>query len=109
MAFRLALAFGIADPLRWVRSIPAGQLNQWVAWDRVEPMGEAWLQTATLAQAAHLDLFVRAGRDCPEIEDFMPVRYARKKVSAGSILRSAGKASKAMAGQLKTMFGFGGK
>jgi hypothetical protein len=89
--------------------MPAGQLNQWVAWDKVEPMGEAWLQTATLAHATHLDLFVRAGKDCPEIEEFMPSRYARKKVSLKSILMDGMDTAKEMAGQVKAMFGFGGK
>jgi hypothetical protein len=89
--------------------MPAGRLNQWVAWDKVEPMGEAWLQTATLTQAAHLDLFVRAGKECPEVEDFMPARYARKKVTLKSILMDGVGTAKEMAGQVKAMFGFGGK
>lgn len=86
--------------------LPAGALAQWVAWDRVEPMGEQWLQTATIAQYSSLDVFVRGGRDCPEVEDFMPARYARKKVSLKSILMDTAEASKSIAGQFKTMFGF---
>jgi hypothetical protein len=56
-----------------------------------------------------LDLFVRAGKDCPEIEEFMPARYARKKVSLKSILMDGMDTAKEMAGQVKAMFGFGGK
>ena len=109
MAYRLCLKWGIQDPAAWMQSLPAGALNQWLAWDMVEPMGERWMQTAKLLEALYLPLYARADEEPPDASDFMPDRFYRPKVSAASILKQSAESCKAMANQVKSMFGFGGK
>lgn len=75
LAGRLALAWGIVDVRAWLASLPRGALNFWEAFDAVEPIGEQWGQTAMLAWASTIENF----REPKEPEDFMPVRFRRKK------------------------------
>lgn len=41
-AFRLALALGQLDVDAMLRAMPAGMLDEWYAYYRLEPWGEAW-------------------------------------------------------------------
>lgn len=90
--------------MNWVEHLPRGVLNQWLAWDRVEPMGEAWMQTASIMQAIHLPTFAKAGQDLPEVESFMPDRYRRpKKRLTDQLFRST--PPKTLLGKVKSIFG----
>lgn len=95
--------------MAWLASVPAGKLNQWIAWDTIEPMGENWMQTAKILEALYLPIYARGDEDPPTAADLMPDRFYRPKVNAGAILRQSAKACQAMAGQVKAMFGFGSK
>jgi hypothetical protein len=86
MAFLLAFQWGILDVKKWIKSLPKGALDQWLAFDLVEPMGERWMQTATLAQSIELPLFAQAGKDAPEVESYMPRRYLRKTKRISELL-----------------------
>lgn len=70
----------------WLETLPEGMLNQWIAWDKVEPMGESWLQTASIVQAINLPLYAQSGQDIPEAEVFMPPRYKRPKKRLSDVL-----------------------
>jgi hypothetical protein len=95
--------------MAWMKSLPSGALDQWIAFDSIEPIGEEWEQTASIVHAINLPLFARAGQAMPEVADFMPSRYKRPKRSAKSMLMQAAKASTQIAGQVKAMFGLGAK
>jgi hypothetical protein len=95
--------------MAWIKSLPSGALNQWIAFDSIEPIGEEWKQTASIVHAINLPLYARAGQEMPDVADFMPSRYRRPKSSAKTILKQAAKASTQMAGQVKAMFGLGAK
>jgi hypothetical protein len=95
--------------MAWMRSLPSGTLDRWIAFDSIEPIGEEWEQTASIVHAINLPLFARAGQAMPEVADFMPSRYKRPKRSAKSMLKQAAKASTQIAGQVKAMFGLGAK
>jgi hypothetical protein len=60
-----------------MRNLPRGALDAWLAFDRVEPIGEEWLRTAVIAQQASFGAYCHAGVKGPELEDFMPPRYDR--------------------------------
>lgn len=79
LAGRLALRWGILDVNAWLKSLPAGSLDYWLAFDRVEPIGEERLQHAELMQQVAAQLMVHAKIDLPEVEDFMPARFERTK------------------------------
>jgi hypothetical protein len=93
----------------WTKSLPSGALDQWIAFDYIEPIGEEWEQTASIVHAINLPLFARAGQAMPEVADFMPTRYKRPKRSAKTMLKQAAKASTQIAGQVKAMFGLGAR
>jgi hypothetical protein len=95
--------------MAWMKSLPSGALNQWIAFDSIEPIGEEWEQTASIVHAINLPLYARAGQEMPDVVDFMPMRYRRPKRSAKAVLKQAAKASTQMAGQVKAMFGLGAK
>jgi hypothetical protein len=95
--------------MAWMKSLPSGVLNQWIAFDSIEPIGEEWEQTASIVHAINLPLYARAGQEMPEVADFMPTRYRRPKRSAKTMLKQAAKASTQIAGQVKAMFGLGAK
>lgn len=92
-----------------MQQLPANTLNQWIAFDRVEPMGEEWMQTASIIQAMNMPIYARAGKEMPEAEVFMPPRYRRPRLRKSSALFSAADATGKIAGQVKAMFGFRGK
>lgn len=95
--------------MAWMQSLPSGALDQWIAFDSIEPIGEEWEQTASIVHAINLPLFAKAGQAMPEVADFMPSRYKRPKRSAKTMLKQAAKASTQIAGQVKAMFGLGAK
>jgi hypothetical protein len=71
--------------MSWVKTLPRGTLDQWAAFDAVEPIGEQWLQTAKIVTAieklVHIK-YMQAGVDAkaPSQNDAMPSRYQRPKV-----------------------------
>ncbi len=72
----MALRWGIPDVFAWLRSLPSDSfLNQWMAFDRIEPIGEEWQQTSMLASQVVMESYAKAGLDPPKWEDFMPPRY----------------------------------
>jgi hypothetical protein len=79
MAGKLALRWGILDVEAWLSSLPQGALDFWMAFDQVNPIGDEWFQTALIAQNASLQTYAQAGVDVPEVDDFMPARYKRRK------------------------------
>jgi hypothetical protein len=91
--------------MAWLASLPAGKLNQWLAWEQVEPMGETWMQVAKVLEALYLPIYAKAGSDAPEAADYMPERYRRPKKSVASEIRAAIESSDAIANQMKAMMG----
>lgn len=50
-------------------------MNQWMAFDSIEPIGEEWRQTSLLASQVLMEPYAKAGLEPPQWEDFMPPRY----------------------------------
>ncbi len=90
--------------MSWVEHLPRGVLNQWLAWDKVEPMGEEWMQTASIVQSINLPMFARAGKELPDVETFMPDRYRRPKKRLSDQLFKP-PSSQSLFGKVKSMFG----
>lgn len=91
--------------MAWLAGLPAGKLNQWMAWEQVEPMGETWMQVARVLEAIYLPIYARAGSDAPEAADYMPERYRRPRKSVASDIRAAIQNSDAIARQMKAIMG----
>lgn len=75
----------------------------------VEPFGEEWMQTSTIAAASTLYPYSKAGVDPPSPEDFMPARFqVQSKKSKVSKMKIAPRAdtNAELAGSFKAMFGF---
>lgn len=87
LAGRLCLQLGIDDPVAWLESVPREVLRFWMAFDRVEPIGETRLQSAVIAHEIaalrHLMLMVNSKPDAklehPEFSDYMPSRWNEQK------------------------------
>jgi len=92
-----------------MKDLPAGTLNQWIAFDRVEPMGEEWMQTASIVHAINMPIYARSNSELPDVEVFMPPRYRRPRLRKSNALFSAAQTTGKIAGQVKAMFGFGAK
>jgi hypothetical protein len=91
----------------WLRTLPAGTLNQWEAFDAVEPIGEQWEQTAQLSllirRMYELQLATAGGKpESMDFEDFFPARYRKKPV------KKKKKDPKAMFTSLASLFGLKG-
>lgn len=91
--------------MAWVESMPSGVLNQWLAFDSIEPIGEDWMQTAKILEALYLPIYAKAGSDAPEASDLMPDRYRRPRKSVASEIMQAIENSEAIANQFKAMMG----
>jgi hypothetical protein len=102
--FRLALQWGILDPIGWAESLPDGALTQWLAWEQIEPIGEQWKQTAGIIHAINVPLYARTGQELPTDEDFMPDRYKRPKRKLSSQLFQSPEQIKQQAERAKAMF-----
>ena len=89
----------------WASSLPSGALNQWLAFDSIEPIGEEWMQTAKILEALYLPIYAKAGHNAPDASDLMPDRFTRPRKSVLSEILGAAKASSAMAEQFKAMIG----
>jgi hypothetical protein len=87
--------------------MPAGALDGWMAFDRVEPMGETWMQTAELIHSIHLPMFARSEQAMPEADAFMPARYLRRKKTVTESLPNAANVQ-AIAKDLQSITGFNG-
>lgn len=66
-----------------MKTLPRGALDQWLAFDSVEPIGEQWAQTAKLAsllsQSIGLQMATAGVKsECVTEADCMPARYHRK-------------------------------
>lgn len=98
------------DVKAWLRTLPYGALDQWLAFDAIEPIGDEWEQSAQVALSVYrlsgIQL-AKAGAKPPEIsfDDCMPARYRPPKVP------KAKKAKQLDSGfnQLKAALGFGSK
>jgi hypothetical protein len=82
LAGRLALEWGIVDVKSWLASLPRGALDFWAAFDRVEPIGERWAQSAMIAHQSAFGVYCQAGKDPPSFEDYMPTRWKRPRKKA---------------------------
>jgi hypothetical protein len=75
------LQWGIVDVKGWLKTLPRGTLKQWEAFDRVEPIGEHWRQTADLksmlSQIIGLIYAYMSGETlkASSSDDAMPSRY----------------------------------
>jgi len=54
-------------------------LSFWEAFDRVEPIGDEWEQTAMICEKIVFELYAQAKMDPPSWEDLMPPRYKRTR------------------------------
>jgi len=79
LAGRLALEWGIVDVRGWLSSLPRGALDFWEAFDMVEPIGERWRQSAMVSHQSSMGVYLQAGKEPPDVDDFMPPRYKRRK------------------------------
>lgn len=82
LAAKLCLAWGIADVIGWLDSQPKEILDFWEAFDAIEPIGDRWMQTATLSSVldALMSIVAATGGMKKEIRDwesFMPSRFER--------------------------------
>jgi hypothetical protein len=64
--------------------VPARVLDFWTAFDRIEPIGDQWEQTATLAQTlsqGHAVTMACAGQELKSkpYTEFMPARWEEVK------------------------------
>jgi hypothetical protein len=89
----------------WVRSLPAGVLNQWIAFDHVEPIGDDWRQTASIVRAVLIPAFANASAEFPDVDDFMPDHYLRPKKKLSSVLFQSPEDLKQIAQKAKAVFG----
>lgn len=76
-AFRLAIALGIPDPLTWIDTVDPYVIDCWIAYDAVEPIPYAWLQTAVMAAETYsVTGMVAANKGVKvppkAVRDFMP-------------------------------------
>ena len=76
------MAWGIADVEGWLDSQPKAVIDFWEAFDSLEPVGDHWMQTATLASVldALMAIVAATGGMKKEIRDwesFMPNRFER--------------------------------
>lgn len=72
--------------MRWLASIPEKTLNDWIGYYRVEPFGNTWQQSASIAYevAQHREAYYVAHGtepDPPKYEEFLPMdaRILKKK------------------------------
>ncbi len=89
----------------WASSLPSGALNQWLAFDSIEPIGEEWMQTAKILEALYLPIYAKAGHNAPDASDLMPDRFTRPRKSVAIEIMSAIENSDAIANQFKAMMG----
>jgi hypothetical protein len=89
----------------WLASQPAGILNQWLAWEQVEPIGEEWMQTAKILEALYLPIYAKAEREPPDAADLMPERFQRPRKGIAAEIRAAIRSSEAIGNQLKAAMG----
>jgi len=69
---------------RCQREVDSAEFTDWIAWDRIEPVGQAWLQTgvicATLANMITAAVGGKKGRrKLWKPTDFMPVTEAKER------------------------------
>ena len=95
--------------MEWLRSLPTGVLNQWMAYDMVDPLGEQWRQTASTIQAVLTPAFANARAELPEIDVFMPEHCLRSQKKLSSVLFKSKDEAKLIAGKAKAVFGYQGK
>lgn len=89
----------------WASSLPSGALNQWLAFDSIEPIGEEWMQTAKILEALYLPIYARAEREPPDAADLMPERFQRPRKGIAAEIRAAIRSSEAIGNQLKAAMG----
>lgn len=75
---------GILDVDQWLTETPARVLDYWEAFDRVEPIGDQWLQTAQICEMlsrGHTVAMAAVGQklEPKTIEDLMPARWVAPK------------------------------
>lgn len=64
----------------WLRTLPRGTLDKWLAFDSIEPIGEQRLQTAEITAILHrltaYTLATQGNEMAPiDIDGYMPPRY----------------------------------
>lgn len=64
----------------WLRTLPRGTLDKWLAFDSIEPIGEQRLQTAEITALLHrltgYTLASQGNEMAPiDIDGYMPPRY----------------------------------
>lgn len=75
---------GILDVEEFLATVPRRVLNFWRKFDRIEPIGEQWFQTALLGQElsrVRSTLFAVHGSNvqAETYQDFMPSRWSGRK------------------------------
>lgn len=69
----------------WLKSLPVGALDKWLAFDSIEPIGEQWRQSAKILHAIwsgiNFSAVANGAKDVKPFDedDFMPSRYQRIK------------------------------
>lgn len=87
-------------------TLPSGTLDFWEAFDAVEPIGEEWMQAATVAHQSSLYAYCKAGKKPLDVEEYMPSRY-RRTVKAKKVELPTAEESKMQFQALVGFFGFG--
>jgi hypothetical protein len=84
----------VQDVEGWLEEVDPSVLAFWEAFDRIEPIGDAWQQTALLAycieQLTNVQI-VKAGGKARAFsaEDFMPSRYDRPATKRKVVVENA--------------------
>lgn len=84
LAARLCYAWGIEDVPKWIDETPPEILDFWTAFDKAEPIGQEWRQTAEVISKLHELLSALAAKLGVEVavlnwDAFMPPRFVRLK------------------------------
>ena len=77
---RLALQLG--KSLEEVHAMSLDELEYWIAFSDLEPFGDEWRQTATIARMGILP-WLQEGQEAPSIEDFMPMTRDDEPLNGG--------------------------
>lgn len=72
LAARLCFAWGIPDVYGWLNSQPKEVIDFWEAFDSIEPIGEAWMQSARIGMQVSMG---QALEPRPTMDDFLPPRF----------------------------------
>lgn len=104
LAARLCFAWGIPDVEQFLEDTPADVIDFWLAFDRIEPIGESAWQSARIEAMLYsirqaVLAFGGQRTDCITPEDCMPPRFMpyKRQISSPASLSSMASVLESMA------------